>query len=99
MDEDTDILGMAKFLTDFFADETCGKCSTCREGTKRLQEIITDVMEGQGTGEHIALVNRLASAMADTSACALGKTAAVPIMSVLNHFPQVIEGKLLRKKA
>jgi len=99
MDEDTDLLEMAKFFTDFFADESCGKCSICREGTKRLQQIITDVMEGQGTSEHIALVKRLASALSDTGACALGKTAAVPFISVLNHFPQVIEGKLLRKKA
>ena len=99
MDEDTDLLEMAKFFTDFFADESCGKCSICREGTKRLQQIITDVMEGQGTVEHIALVKRLASALSDTGACALGKTAAVPFISVLNHFPQVIEGKLLRKKA
>ncbi len=99
MDEDTDLLEMAKFFTDFFADESCGKCSICREGTKRLQQIITDVMEGQGTSEHIALVKRLASALSDTGACALGKTAAVPFISVLTHFPQVIEGKLLRKKA
>jgi NADH:ubiquinone oxidoreductase subunit F (NADH-binding)/(2Fe-2S) ferredoxin len=99
MDEDTDLLEMAKFFTDFFADESCGKCSICREGTRRLQQIITDVMEGQGTSEHIALVKRLASALSDTGACALGKTAAVPFISVLNHFPQVIEGKLLRKKA
>jgi NADH:ubiquinone oxidoreductase subunit F (NADH-binding)/(2Fe-2S) ferredoxin len=99
MDEDTDLLEMAKFFTDFFADESCGKCSICREGTKRLQQIITDVMEGQGTSEHIALVKRLATALSDTGACALGKTAAVPFISVLNHFPQVIEGKLLRQKA
>jgi NADH:ubiquinone oxidoreductase subunit F (NADH-binding)/(2Fe-2S) ferredoxin len=99
MDEDTDMLEMAKFFTDFFADESCGKCSICREGTRRLQQIITDVMEGQGTSEHIDLVKRLASALSDTGACALGKTAAVPFISVLNHFPKVIEGKLLRKKA
>ncbi len=99
MDEDTDLLEMAKFFTDFFADESCGKCSICREGTRRLQQIITDVMEGQGTSEHIDLVKRLASALSDTGACALGKTAAVPFISVLNHFPKVIEGKLLRKKA
>jgi NADH:ubiquinone oxidoreductase subunit F (NADH-binding) len=99
MDEDTDLLEMAKFFTDFFAEESCGKCSSCREGTKRLQQIVADVMEGQGTGEHVSLVKRLAAAMSDTSACALGKTAAVPFMSVLNHFPQVIEGKLLKTKA
>jgi len=99
MDEDTDLLEMTRFFTDFFADETCGKCSSCREGTKRLQDIIRDIMEGQGTGEHVELVKRLASAMSDTSACALGKTAAVPFMSVLNHFPGVIQGKPLKTKA
>ncbi len=97
MDEGVDMLDMAKFLTDFFADETCGKCSTCREGVKRLQEIIGSIMQGQGTKEHISLFKRIAAAMADTSACALGKTAAVPFLSVLKHFPGDIEGKLQRK--
>ena len=99
MDEDIDMLDMAKFLTDFFADESCGKCSTCREGTKRLQEILECIMEGQGTKGHIGLIKRMAAAMEDTSACALGKTAAVPIISVLKHFPKEIEGKLLKKRA
>jgi NADH:ubiquinone oxidoreductase subunit F (NADH-binding)/(2Fe-2S) ferredoxin len=99
MDEDTDMLDMAKFFTDFFADESCGKCSTCREGCKRLQDILEGIMEGQGTPEHIKLIKRLDSAMAVASACALGKTAAVPIISVLKHFPKEIEGRLVRKKA
>ena len=59
MDEDTDMLDMAKFFVDFFADESCGKCSTCREGCKRLQEILEGIMEGQGTAEHIKLIKRL----------------------------------------
>lgn len=96
MDEDTDMLGVAKFLTSFFAEESCGKCSTCREGCRRLQEIIESIREGQGTKEHIALVKRMAAAMADTSACALGKTAAVPILSVLKHFPKEVEKKLIK---
>ena len=99
MDEDTDMLDMAKFFTDFFADESCGKCSICREGTKRLQEILEDIMDGQGTKGHINLIKRMAAAMADTSACAFGKTAAVPIMSVLKYFPKEIEGKLIGKRA
>lgn len=98
MDEDTDMLDMAKFFTDFFADESCGKCSACREGTKRLQEILEGIMEGQGTKGHISLIKRMAAAMADTSACALGKTAAVPIISVLKYFPKEIEGKLIKKR-
>ena len=99
MDEDTDMLDMAKFFVDFFADESCGKCSTCREGSKRLQEILESIMEGQGTTEHIKLIKRLDSAMAVASACALGKTAALPVISVLKHFPKEIEGRLIKKKA
>ena len=99
MDEGTDMLDMAKFLTDFFAEETCGKCSTCREGVKRLQEIIGSIKQGFGTKEHVSLVKRMAAAMADTSACALGKTAAVPFLSVLKHFPKEVESKLARKSA
>ena len=99
MDEGTDMLDMAKFLTDFFVDETCGKCSTCREGVKRLQEIIGSIMQGYGTREHLNLVKRMAAAMADTSACALGKTAAIPFLSVLKHFPKEVESKLVRKGA
>ena len=99
MDEGTDMLDMAKFLTDFFADETCGKCSTCREGVKRLQEIIGSIMQGFGTKEHLSLVKRMAAAMADTSACALGKTAAVPLLSVVKHFPKEVESKLVKKGA
>jgi NADH:ubiquinone oxidoreductase subunit F (NADH-binding)/(2Fe-2S) ferredoxin len=99
MDEGTDMLDMAKFLTDFFADETCGKCSTCREGVKRLQEIIGSIMQGYGTREHLNLVKRMAAVMADTSACALGKTAAIPFLSVLKHFPKEVESKLVRKGA
>ncbi|MDX1777300.1 MAG: NADH-ubiquinone oxidoreductase-F iron-sulfur binding region domain-containing protein [Thermodesulfobacteriota bacterium] len=99
MDEDTDMLDMAKFFVDFFVDESCGKCSTCREGCKRLQDILEGIMEGQGTADHIKLIKRLDSAMSVASACALGKTAAVPIISVLKHFPKEIEGRLIRRKA
>ncbi len=99
MDEDADMLDMAKFLTDFFVDESCGKCSICREGAKRLREILEGIMEGQGTKGHISLIKRMAAAMADTSGCAFGKTAAVPILSVLKHFPKEVEGKLIKKRA
>jgi NADH:ubiquinone oxidoreductase subunit F (NADH-binding)/(2Fe-2S) ferredoxin len=99
MDEDADMLDMAKFLTDFFVDESCGKCSICREGVKRLREILEGIMEGQGTKGHISLIKRMAAAMADTSGCAFGKTAAVPILSVLKHFPKEIEGKLIQKES
>jgi len=99
MDEDTNMLDMAKFFTDFFADESCGKCTSCREGVKQLQYILLSIIEGQGTEGHISLMKRIAAAMADTSACALGKTAAVPIISVMKHFPREIKGRLIKKGA
>jgi len=97
MDEDTDLVDMAKFFTDFFADESCGKCTTCREGVKRLQEIVGNIADGRGTKEHLNTIKRLGTALSDTSFCALGKTAAVPILSVMKHFPKEISGKMLKK--
>jgi NADH:ubiquinone oxidoreductase subunit F (NADH-binding) len=97
MDEDTDMLDMAKFFTDFFADESCGKCTSCREGIKQLQQLLSSIMEGQGVKGHISLIKRMAAAMADTSACALGKTAAIPTLSVMKHFPQEIAGRLVKR--
>jgi len=97
MDEDTDMVDMAKFFTDFFADESCGKCTSCREGVKRLQEIVDTMVAGRGTKEQLETIKRLGDAMNDTSFCALGKTAAVPILSVLKHFPKEISGRMLKK--
>lgn len=97
MDEDVDVIDMTKFFTDFFADETCGKCTSCREGIKRLQEIVDSFVQGRGTTQHLDIVKRMASGMNDTCACALGKTAAVPFISAINHFPQEVEKRMLKK--
>lgn len=97
MDEDTDLVDMAKFFTDFFADESCGKCTSCREGVKRLQEIVDTMAAGRGTKEQLETIKRLGEAMSDTSFCALGKTAAVPVLSVMKHFPKEISGRMLKK--
>ena len=90
MEEGVDMVDIAKFLTDFFADETCGKCTSCREGIKRLLDILGDIINGKGTRQHISLINRMDRAMHDTCFCALGKTAANPIVSVIKHFPKDI---------
>lgn len=97
MDEDTDLVDMAKFFTDFFAEESCGKCTTCREGVKRLQEIVGNIADGRGTKEQLNTIKRLGTALSDTSFCALGKTAAVPVLSVMKHFPKEISGRMLKK--
>ncbi|MEI6127864.1 MAG: NADH-ubiquinone oxidoreductase-F iron-sulfur binding region domain-containing protein, partial [Pseudomonadota bacterium] len=95
MGEDTDMIDMAKFFTDFFADESCGKCTPCREGVKRLQEILLSFVEGRGTKEHVNLIKRMGETMRDTSFCALGKTAAVPMLCVLEHFPKEVAKRML----
>jgi NADH:ubiquinone oxidoreductase subunit F (NADH-binding)/(2Fe-2S) ferredoxin len=99
MDDQTSMLDMAKYFADFCAEETCGKCSSCREGSKRMQEVLGSIMEGQGTRGHISLIKRLAAVMEETSLCDFGKTSAAPILSILKYFPKEVEGKLLKKKA
>ncbi|MCP4716442.1 MAG: NADH-quinone oxidoreductase subunit J/K [Deltaproteobacteria bacterium] len=96
MDEDADVVDMAKFLTDFFADESCGKCTPCREGVKQLKSMIDDVAAGRGTSEQLGVIKRMGEAMADTCFCALGKTAAAPILTVMKHFPKDVQKCLLK---
>ncbi len=97
MDEDTDIICMARFLTEFFADESCGKCTSCREGVKRLLDLIDTIAEGCGTEDHLNIIKRMDKAMRDTSFCALGKTAAAPIASVIKHFPGDVKKRMLKQ--
>ncbi len=97
MDEDGDVVDMAKFLTQFFLEESCGKCTPCREGVKQLGEIITTIAEGRGTPDQVSLVARMGKAMNDASFCALGKTAAAPILSVMKHFPKELEKRMIKR--
>ena len=96
MDEDCDVVAMAQFLTDFFADESCGKCTPCREGVKQLQEIVAAFVDGRGTKDQVALIERMGTAMSDACFCALGKTAAAPILSVIKHFPADLNKRMLK---
>ncbi|MCX8044110.1 MAG: NADH-quinone oxidoreductase subunit F [Desulfobacterota bacterium] len=94
MDESTDMVDMARFFLDFFAEESCGKCVPCREGVKRLQEIVATFLDGRGTKEHLEVVKRMNEGMRDASFCALGKTAAAPLLSVMQHFPRELEKRM-----
>ncbi len=96
-DEDTDVVELARFLTEFFLEESCGKCTPCREGVKRISEIVTTLAEGRGTKEQIAVIKRMGDAMNNTCFCALGKTAAAPILSVIKHFPKDVNSRMLKK--
>ena len=86
MDEDNCMVDVAKFYMEFICDESCGKCSPCRIGTKRMLEILTRITEGNGTMQDLEELEELGNAVKANSLCALGQTAANPIISTLTHF-------------
>ena len=86
MDEDNCMVDVAKFYMEFICDESCGKCSPCRVGTKRMLEILTRITEGNGTMKDLDELEELGRTVQANSLCALGQTAANPIMSTLAHF-------------
>ena len=86
MDEDNCMVDVAKFYMEFICDESCGKCSPCRIGTKRMLEILTRITEGNGTMKDLEELEELGETVKNNSLCALGQTAANPIMSTLAHF-------------
>ncbi len=86
MDEDNCMVDVAKFYMTFICDESCGKCSPCRIGTKRLLEILEKITDGRGTMEDIDRLEELAKIVKDNSLCGLGQTAPNPILSTLAAF-------------
>ena len=86
MDEDTDMAEIAKYFTDFFVEESCGKCTPCREGVCRMSDILAKILSGLGKKEDLKILEEMSVPMTKLSACALGKTAPVPILSTLKHF-------------
>ncbi len=98
MDEDNCMVDVAKFYMEFICDESCGKCSPCRIGTKRMLEILTRITEGQGTMEDLDALEELSSTVKTNSLCALGQTAANPINSTLSHFRDEYLAHIVDKK-
>lgn len=98
MDEDTCMVEVARFFMGFTQNESCGKCVPCREGTKRMLEILNDIVEGKGTLEDLELLEELAETISNTSLCGLGKTAAYPVMSSLKYFRDEYLSHVVDKK-
>lgn len=98
MDEDNCMVDVAHFYMDFICDESCGKCTSCRIGTKRLFEMLTDVVEGRGTEQTLKDMKSLASVIQGGALCALGQTAANPILSTMANFPEEYEAHVKDKK-
>ena len=86
MDEDNCMVDIARFFLDFTVDESCGKCTPCREGTKRMLEILNKITRGNGTMEDLTKLEDLAENIKQTSLCALGQTAPNPVLSTMKHF-------------
>ena len=98
MDEHTCMVEVARFFMNFTQNESCGKCVPCREGTKRMLEILEKIVAGKGTLEDLNLLDELASMITDTALCGLGKSAALPVMSTLRLFRKEYEEHVVDKK-
>ena len=86
MDEDTCMVDIAKFYLEFTVDESCGKCTPCRIGTRRLKELLDKITEGNGSAEDLKKIEELANHMKSSSLCALGQSAPNPVLSTLKYF-------------
>ena len=88
MDEDTCMVEVARFFMHFTRNESCGKCTPCREGTKRMLETLERIIANEGTMEDLDLLEALSDTITDTALCGLGQTACKPVMSTLQNFRQ-----------
>ena len=86
MDEDDCMVSVAKFYLDFTVEESCGKCSPCRIGNKRLYEMLDKITKGEGTKEDLELLRNLSTVIKDTSLCGLGQTSPNPVLSTMDNF-------------
>jgi NADH-quinone oxidoreductase subunit F len=98
LDESTCMVEIARFFMHFTQKESCGKCVLCREGTKRMLQILEKIVSGKGKVEDISLLEEVALAVRDGSLCGLGKTAPNPVLSTLKHFrdeylAHIVDGK------
>lgn len=88
MDENTCMVEVARFFMNFTQNESCGKCVPCREGTRRMLEILEDIIAGNGTVEQLELLQELGETITDTALCGLGKSAALPVLSTMKNFKE-----------
>jgi len=98
MDEDNCMVDVAKFYMEFICDESCGKCTPCRIGTRRMLEILTRITEGKGTLEDLDKLEEISNLIKTGSLCALGQTASNPVMSTMKHFRDEYVAHVVDKK-
>ena len=98
MDDQTCMVEVARFFMNFTQNESCGKCIPCREGTKRMLEILERIVAGQGKEGDVEQLLELADTISHTALCGLGKTAASPVVSTIKNFRQEYDAHILEKK-
>jgi NADH-quinone oxidoreductase subunit F len=98
MDENSCMVDIARYFINFLEGESCGKCLPCREGLKRMSQILTDITEGRGREGDIDLLERLSATLVDCSLCALGSTAPNPVLTTLRYFRDEYEAHIKDKK-
>ncbi len=98
MDEDNCMVDIARFFLDFTVDESCGKCTPCREGTKRMLEILERITEGKGEAGDIEKLETLAKNIKNSALCGLGQTAPNPVLSTLRYFRDEYEAHINEKR-
>ncbi|MDQ1330193.1 MAG: NADH-quinone oxidoreductase subunit [Thermodesulfobacteriota bacterium] len=98
MNEDKCMVDVARFFMDFCADESCGKCTPCRVGTRKMLEVLTRICEGKGRSGDIETLERWADIMRNTALCGLGQTASNPVLSTLRYFRHEYESHILEKR-
>jgi NADH-quinone oxidoreductase subunit F/NAD(P)H dehydrogenase (quinone)/NADP-reducing hydrogenase subunit HndC len=98
MDDRTCMVDMARFFIDFCKDESCGKCTPCREGTDRMLEILEAISQGNGDHQDLDDLEELSKFIVDSSLCGLGQTAPNPVLSTLRYFKDEYEAHIIEKK-
>ena len=98
MDEDSCMVDMARYFLDFLAFESCGKCVPCREGIRQMLKILNRICDGKGVESDIRMLEELADLLKDASLCALGQTAANPVMSTVKYFRDEYEAHIKEKR-
>jgi len=98
MDEDTCMVKVAKYFTDFLQKESCGKCTPCREGLSQMLYILDRITDGEGQVSDIERLEELAEILEETALCALGKTAANPVISTIRYFRDEYDAHILERR-
>jgi NADH-quinone oxidoreductase subunit F/NAD(P)H dehydrogenase (quinone)/NADP-reducing hydrogenase subunit HndC len=98
MDENTCMVDMARFFMEFVQDESCGKCTPCREGTRRLLQILEKICEGHGKPEDIRTLEELSEIVRSASLCGLGQTGPNPVLSTLRYFRDEYAAHIYEKR-